>query len=134
MGRVHTGRGPLCCPGTIGRAGGQDGSMSYDEELAERIRDAFGATPVTSRAMFGGLGFMVNGHMALAANSAGALMVRVDPQRGSELTGPHVRVTVMRDRPMPGWLDVDPQGCATDEQLRAWLELALDHISTLPPK
>ena len=39
--------------------------MAYDETLADRIRDALaGEDGVTERKMFGGLAFMVGGHMA----------------------------------------------------------------------
>ncbi len=53
--------------------------MAYDEELATRVRASLADQPdVTERAMFGGLGFMVTGNMAVAAGSGGVLMVRVD--------------------------------------------------------
>ena len=55
--------------------------MAYDEALAARVRDELGGEPgVTERKMFGGLGFMVDGHMAVAAGSTGDLMVRADPE------------------------------------------------------
>ena len=43
--------------------------MAYDEVLAERAREALAAEPdVTERKMFGGLGFMLGGNMAVAAS------------------------------------------------------------------
>ena len=54
--------------------------MAYDEELARRIDDLLDGEPgVTRKKMFGGLGFMVDGHLAVAAASKGSLMVRADP-------------------------------------------------------
>ena len=42
--------------------------MAYDEVLAQRIHDLLdGVAGVTSRKMFGGMGFMVHGHMAVVA-------------------------------------------------------------------
>ena len=56
--------------------------MAYDEELAYRIREVLGREPdLAEKAMFGGLGFMLGGRMAVAAGSKGVLMV-VDVQVG----------------------------------------------------
>ncbi|AEG44622.1 TfoX/Sxy family protein [Isoptericola variabilis] len=51
--------------------------MAYDEELAERVRDAIGRrTEFTEQKMFGGVAFMVNTHMAVGIGGD-ELMVRV---------------------------------------------------------
>ncbi len=40
--------------------------MAYDEELAARVRELMSARPgVVERKMFGGLGWMVGGNMAV---------------------------------------------------------------------
>jgi hypothetical protein len=50
------------------------------QELASRVREVLSLrNDVTEKKMFGGLGFMLDGHMAVAAGSSGALMVRADP-------------------------------------------------------
>ena len=47
--------------------------MAYDEALASRIRTLLlERRRVGEKAMFGGLGFMVNGNMAVAASGSGA--------------------------------------------------------------
>ena len=44
--------------------------MPYDEELAERVRAVVAAEPaLTEKRMFGGLAFLVHGHLAVAASS-----------------------------------------------------------------
>ena len=54
--------------------------MPYDRDLADRLRLALAGEPgLAERAMFGGLAFLVDGNMAVAASSDGGLMVRVDP-------------------------------------------------------
>ena len=80
--------------------------MAYDEVLAQRIHDLVdGEAGWTSKKMFGGLGFMLDGHMAVAAGSGGALMVRADPADGEEwVDGESVQPMEMRGRPMTGWL------------------------------
>ena len=61
--------------------------MAYDEELADRIRGLVsGEANVTEQKMFGGLAFLVNGNMAVAASGQGGILVRVDPAEG-ELAG-----------------------------------------------
>lgn len=84
-------------------------TMAYDEVLAQRLHDLLDAEPgLSTRAMFGGLGFMLDGHMAVAAGSGGSLMVRVDPVDGDAWSdGTSVRPMEMRGRTMNGWLLVD---------------------------
>ncbi len=38
-----------------------------------------GETPHSEKAMFGGLAFLVGGHMAVAAGGGGGLLLRCDP-------------------------------------------------------
>ena len=60
--------------------------MAYDEALADRIRELISGEPLlTEQKMFGGLGFMVGGNMAVAASSKGGILVRVDPEDGERL-------------------------------------------------
>lgn len=84
--------------------------------------------------MFGGLAFLIDGHMAIAANSRGEAMVRVDPDTSDRLCGPHVSVTVMRGRPMRGWVDLAPAAVSTDAELATWVQRAMDFVRTLPAK
>ena len=53
--------------------------MPYDQTLADRIGDLVtGEEGLTQQRMFGGLAFLVNGNMAVAASGQGGLLVRVD--------------------------------------------------------
>lgn len=108
--------------------------MAHDPELAEQIKDLLGAHPWTSRAMFGGLAFMVGGHMAVAIRGEGGLMVRVDPGQGRDLVADGVSLVRMGGRSMAGWLQVDPEAIATPEQLEHWVQTGVEFASTLPPK
>jgi hypothetical protein len=40
----------------------------------------------------------------------------------------------MTGRPMAGWIMVEPQGCATESELKAWVEQGLAFAATLPGK
>jgi hypothetical protein len=110
--------------------------MAYDEVLAQRIHDLLDGEPgLTSKKMFGGLGFMLDGHMAVAASSSGGLMVRADPATGEQwVDGETVRPMEMRGRAMHGWLFVDAQAVADDEQLQVWVDRGAGYVRTLPPK
>ena len=110
--------------------------MAYDEQLADRIREALeGETGLGEKPMFGGLAFLVHGHLAVAASGQGGLMVRADPVDSQELTArPGVERVVMRGRAMDGWLRVDAETVATDGELRRWLDVGLDAVRALPPK
>jgi TfoX/Sxy family transcriptional regulator of competence genes len=111
-------------------------SMAYDEDLANRIRELIAGDPnVTEQRMFGGLAFLVGGHMSVAASGQGGLMVRVDPKdTESLLTKPHARPFEMRGRAMQGWLRVDPEGLRTKRQLEPWVRRGVTYARSLPPK
>jgi hypothetical protein len=106
--------------------------MAYDEELADRIRALVPGDAVEKR-MFGGLAFLVGGHMAVAASSHGGLLVRVDPQDGFERE-PHAAPLEMGGRSMAGWLRVDAEGVQGDEELATWVQRGVGYASSLPPK
>ena len=110
--------------------------MAYDRALADRLRVTLANEPgLTEKAMFGGVGFMIGGHMAVAASSTGGLMVRVDPARTPELLAePGVSPVVMRGRSMNGWLDVVAEAVADDASLRRWAQAGVAYIQSLPPK
>src|SRR5215472_2690220 len=91
--------------------------MAYDEDLANRIRELVGMeNGLTEKKMFGGLAFLINGNMSVAASGQGGLLVRVDAE--SDLAAkPHAAPMVMRGREMTGWLRVDDEGIKTKRQL-----------------
>ena len=98
--------------------------------LRAAFRDVAGVREVR---MFGGISFLVRGHMTVAISPRG-LLVRVGPdEHGSALKKPGTRVMEMRGRVMTGYLYVDP--APTDSRtVRAWVQTALSHNRTLPPK
>jgi hypothetical protein len=110
--------------------------MAYDEVLAQRIRAELEGEPgLTEQRMFGGLGFLLEGNMAVAASSRGGLLLRVPPERTDELAArPHAGPFEMRGRPTTGWLRVDAAGVADDDALRGWVAIGVEHARTLPAK
>lgn len=109
--------------------------MAYDEQLAARIHALLASEEaMTSRKMFGGVGFMIGGHMAVAAGSEGDLMVRVDPAAAAEWIGGHVSLQEMRGRQLPGWLSVASPALTSDADLEMWVERGVAYVRSLPPK
>jgi TfoX/Sxy family transcriptional regulator of competence genes len=110
--------------------------MAYDTELAERIRELLAAERgVDEKQMFGGLGFLINGHMAVAASGQGGLLVRVPPEETDTLLDrAHVSPMVMAGREARGWLRVDSDGLKTKRQLQSWVARGVKHVHSLPPK
>ena len=88
-----------------------DRRMAYDEDLAARIRDLIGPDPeLTEKKMFGGLAFLIRGHMAISASGQGGVLVHVDSGRSAGLVATTEATTaVMQGREMPGWLRVAPK-------------------------
>jgi TfoX/Sxy family transcriptional regulator of competence genes len=110
--------------------------MAYDEELADRIRrlmpDDGG---VTEKKMFGGIGYLVGGNLAIGASSQGGILVRVDPAQSDELvSSTHAYPMEMRGRQMQGWLRVDSEHVRTESELARWVELGTTYAGSLPAK
>jgi TfoX/Sxy family transcriptional regulator of competence genes len=111
--------------------------VTYDERLAEEIRARLAAEEldVEEKRMFGGLGFMVDGNLAVAASREGGLLVRTDPADAEEVESqPGVEPMEMRGNRMPGWVFVAPEALADEGDLDAWVTRALAFVATLPPK
>jgi TfoX/Sxy family transcriptional regulator of competence genes len=108
--------------------------MAYDEMLADRIRDILIADPgLSERKMFGGLAFMLDGHMACGV-IGDDLMVRLGPDLAdAALRKPHVRPMDFTGRPIASMVYVAPEG-VRGRALRTWVEKAAAHARSLPPK
>jgi TfoX/Sxy family transcriptional regulator of competence genes len=110
--------------------------MAYDEDLAARIRELIAAEDgLSEKKMFGGLAFLIDGHMAVAASGQGGLMARVDPaETDALLRKPHAGPFEMRGRPMDGWVRVAAEGVRTKRQLEPWVRRGVAYARSLPPK
>ena len=104
--------------------------MAYDEGLADHVREALaGRAGFSERKMFGGIGFMLNGNMAVGVHGD-ELIVRVAPDRTDDaLAQPHTRRFEMTGRPMKGWLLV-----SSHADIDAWIAEGAEYAASLPPK
>ncbi|MBD1320422.1 TfoX/Sxy family protein [Gordonia hankookensis] len=110
--------------------------MAYDDDLAHRIRGMLAAEcGLDEKSMFGGLAFLINGNMAIAASGHGGLMVRVPPEETEVLLEfDHTEPMVMSGRETRGWLRISDDGIRTERQLRRWVAIGADYARKLPPK
>jgi len=109
--------------------------MAYDEGLAERIRDALrDRRDVAERKMFGGLAFMVGGHMAVGI-LGDSLMARVGPDRYAEaVREPGARPMDFTGKPMRGYVFVTAEAIEADASLDRWIERCVAFVRSLPPR
>jgi len=110
--------------------------MAYDEDLADRIRALVGDDrDVVEKRMFGGLAFLVNGNMSVAASGQGGLLVRVDPDESDALVAATPAYPMeMRGRQMAGWLRVDAGDVEGDADLATWVKRGVAYARSLPAK
>ncbi len=108
--------------------------MGYDVDLAERLRDLLAGEPdVVEKRMFGGLAFLVAGHLAVAASRSGGMMLRGDPAHVARLRAdPRAGPFVMRGRELDGWLRVNVEADESDAELRRWVDPAVGYARSLP--
>lgn len=108
--------------------------MAYDEDLADRIRELIGAElGLEEKRMFGGLAFLIGGHMAVAASGQGGLLVRIDPEEAERLLRePGAAPMEMRGRELAGWLRVNASALEQRAALEPWVRRGVAYASSLP--
>jgi len=109
--------------------------MAFDERLAARIREVLAERPsVVEKKMFGGLTFMVAGHMACGVVGAD-LMVRVGPDaHEAALQRKHARAMDFTGRSLKGMVYVGADGLKSKKALAGWVGKGVDFAQALPPK
>lgn len=116
-----------------GRSGMLD-HMAYDETLAQRIRERLAGIPSLREVkMFGGLSFMVDGHIVAFASRSGDMMVRCPPEDEERLlaeagdTAQPARIgNRKQQQKTTGWITVRADAL-TEPVFDRWLDIALDY-------
>ena len=110
--------------------------MAVDQALVERIRPLLAEhEPVDERRMFGGVAFLVHGHMTVCVTSRRGLMVRVrEEARDALLALDGAGEMLMSGRPTRTWVLVSGPVLDDDAVLAEWIDRGLDAIDDLPPK
>lgn len=109
--------------------------MAYDEGLASLMRDDLADEDgIAEKKMFGGLAFLLNGHMVCGVHSGGAMFRVGKPNEAAARAIDGAGPMMFSGRPMGGMIDVTDEAMAEDARREAWLAMALAHARTLPPK
>jgi TfoX/Sxy family transcriptional regulator of competence genes len=109
--------------------------MAYDTGLAHRLEERLdGVRGVTSKEMFGGIAFLVDGKMFIGVVKD-ELMVRVGKEHHDVfLQRPGARTMDFTGRPMRGYVFVAPEGFRSDKALHDWVEAGLAFTRTVVAK
>jgi len=109
--------------------------MAYNQDLAERISKLLSnRDDVVEKKMFGGIGYMVQGHMACGVHKQD-LVLRVGPEKyGETISQPFTKPFDITGRPMKGWLMVKSEGCFDETRLLHLVNLGVTFALSLPPK
>ena len=109
--------------------------MAFDEGLADRVRMVVSRKRgISERRMFGGLAFMMNGHMFCGVLKTD-LMLRLGPDASTAaLKQQHTRLMDFSGKPMKSMIYVDAAGVDSESDLQRWVEACLAFVQSLPPK
>src|SRR5262249_2103209 len=98
-------------------------TMAYDEDLANRIRELIASEDgYTEQKTCGGIGFMIEGHMAVGVSGEGGLMIHCSKEETEALVA------------KPGALRVDAGSVSTKRALEPWPMQSVAFARALPPK
>jgi TfoX/Sxy family transcriptional regulator of competence genes len=106
-----------------------------DEKLAGRVRGILADSgSIVEKKMFGGLTFMVSGHMCCGVRGDD-LIVRVGKDRqDAAMAEPHARPFEFTGKPLGGLVLVAPEGCEGEAKLKKLVGMALEFVKELPAK
>ena len=108
--------------------------MAYNLKLAERIRSEMGDLPYVEKKMFGGVGFLVHGNMAIGVYKEDMIVRLAAEKHDTFLKKTGAKIFDITGRSMKGWLMVEPDGYKTVKQLSGWVKEGVEFALTLPPK
>ena len=108
--------------------------MPYSEQMADQMRADLGLLPgLSEKKMFGGLCFLLNGHMVCGVHKGGAMYRPGKPREATALAAGAEPLS-FTGRKMGGMVELD-DGTFTDDKTRSILtELSLTNAASLPPK
>lgn len=109
--------------------------MAYDETLADRVRTMLSVEQgVTERRMFGGICFLVHGHMVAGVLGSDVILKVGSEAYAAALERRHVRPFDFTGRPSRGTVFVGASAVITARALRAWLAPVVARVKAMPPK
>ena len=113
--------------------------MKHNEtmtHLAERVRALVGDHPgITEKYMFGGLTFLLNGHILVGCKKDGQILISVGRENAvAAASRPGATAMMHNNREMTGFFWIDPDAIEDDDDLQGWVDFAFKAVSAKPPK
>jgi hypothetical protein len=106
--------------------------MPYDVAIGERVRAVLDEEEFETKKMFGGLAFMLNGHMCCGVIDD-RVVLRLGHEGGaSALEGPQVTEMDFTGKPIRTMVHLS--GDVSDDVLEEWVAEAVAFTKSLPPK
>src|SRR5579871_5685544 len=98
-------------------------TMDY---LAERVRSVLGDDPrVSEKTMFGGLTFLLDGHILVGCKKDGRILLSVGKEHYADaLERPGATPMNHTGRHMTGFVWIEPDAIEDDDALQGWVNLA----------
>jgi TfoX/Sxy family transcriptional regulator of competence genes len=109
-------------------------TSSAQDHLIDRIRLILDGDPrIREKRMFGGLSFLLNGHILIAARKDGGALLSVGKEHNDEaLARSGASQMVHGGRIMRGFIFVDPDALEDDDDLREWIATAEKWVAAMP--
>jgi hypothetical protein len=106
------------------------------DHLADRIRMIVGEDPrITEKFMFGGLTFLLNGHILAGCKKDGSILISVGKENHDAAAArPGTTAMVHNGRVMSGFFWVDGDAIEDDEALVDWIRFAEKAVGQRPIK
>ena len=104
--------------------------------LAERVRALVGDHPgITEKFMFGGLTFLLNGHILVGCKKDGQILISVGKENAPAAAArPGATAMIHNNREMTGFFWIEPDAIEDDEDLQSWVDFAFKAVSSKPRK
>ena len=106
------------------------------DHLAERVRMLVGDHPgITEKYMFGGLTFLLNGHILVGCKKDGQILISVGKENAAAAQArPGATAMVHNNREMTGFFWVEPDALEDDDDLKSWVDFAFKAVGSKQPK
>ncbi len=107
---------------------------SQMDDLVDRIRMLVEGDPrISEKTMFGGLTFLLNGHILVGCKKDGRILLSVGKEHNDEaLSRPGTSQMLHRERAMTGFIWVEPDAIEDDDELRDWVRTAERWVAQMP--
>jgi TfoX/Sxy family transcriptional regulator of competence genes len=106
------------------------------DHLAERVRTLVGDHPgITEKYMFGGLTFLLNGHILVGCKKDGQILLSVGKENAEAAAArPGATAMIHNNREMTGFFWIEPDALEDDDDLKSWVDFAFKAVGRKPPK